>query len=208
MGKARSAGISGLAVALAAAGGLLLWTGIANRPVINALQDVLQGKPPGTSGSPTGPALSEVSTALDEGVKRGAFRQTPGKIAKRAASGDAIDVFVNTALAQKGKPYVWGAAGPNAFDCSGLVTFALKRAGLDDTRRVTAQYLVWDGAFTVDRNQCRRGDLVCWSGHIGIALGIDRMVHAPSAGRPVQESRIWGNPPPVIRRIKDQGEGE
>lgn len=199
MARARTAGISGLAVALAAAGGLLLWTGIVNRPIRDSMQDLLQGKPPGTSGTPTGPALSDIRTGLDESVKRAA--STPDS-SRFDSPSDAIDKFVATAMAQRGKPYVWGAAGPNAFDCSGLVTFALKAAGLDDQRRVTAQYLIWDGATTIPREQCARGDLVCWTGHIGIALSVNRMVHAPSAGRPVQEGRIWGTPPPIIRRIR------
>jgi cell wall-associated NlpC family hydrolase len=198
---ARSVGISGLAVGIVAAGGLLLWTGVVNRPVRDALRDVLQGRQPGTSGTPTGPALADVITPLDQIARMMPAAGGAGQPGTPASSA-AVEKFVTVALAQLGKPYRWATAGPATFDCSGLVTFALKAAGLDDQRRITTGYLVWAGAVTVPRQQCRRGDLVCWTGHIGIGLSVDRMVHAPGTGRPVQEGRIWSNPPPVIRRLK------
>jgi cell wall-associated NlpC family hydrolase len=193
--------VSGTAVGIMAAGGLLLWTGITNRGIADGLRDILQGRPPGTSGTPTGPALQDITTDIDRRVRAAAGADT-GAGAGAPASGPQLEQFVATARAQLGKPYVWAAAGPNAFDCSGLVTFCLKAAGLDDQRRVTAQYLVWTGAFNIARSQCAVGDLVCWTGHIGIAVSNSRMIHAPSAGRPVQEGNIWSQPPPVIRRIR------
>lgn len=199
---ASRAGISGVAVGMATAGGLLLWTGIINRPVVAALQDILQGRNPGTTGEPTGPALADVRTSLDDAAASGALQSGGPQPAGPAAGTGAIQTFVETARAQLGKPYVWGAAGPNSFDCSGLVTYCLKAAGLDNQRRVTGQYLVWTGAMTVPTSSCRYGDLVCWAGHIGIAISGTRMIHAPSAGRPVQEGNIWYTPPPVIRRIR------
>lgn len=195
-------GISGLAVAMAAAGGLLLWTGITNRPIQSALQDLVAGRPPGTTGDPTGPSLADVQTELDQVVGRSREFEL-GDPANRPAPTGALNTFMATIRAQIGKPYVWGAAGPNAFDCSGLVTYALKAAGLDDRRRVTAQYLIWGGAYDVPRSDTREADLVCWSGHIGVAINQGQMIHAPSAGRPVQIGRIWDTPSPKIRRIKD-----
>jgi peptidoglycan DL-endopeptidase CwlO len=195
-------GISGAAVGIMAAGGMLLWTGITNVGVRDGLRDLLQGRAPGTTGTPTGPALREVippisriGRAIGGDAGAGADPGTP-------ATSSQVNAFVSEARAQLGKPYVWGAAGPNAFDCSGLVTWCLRRAGLDDQRRVTAQYLVWTGAFTIPRANCAIGDLVCWTGHIGIAISNTRMIHAPSAGRPVQEGTIWSTPPPTIRRLR------
>jgi cell wall-associated NlpC family hydrolase len=199
-------GISGVAVALTAAGGILLWTGLVNRPVREALQDLLQGKTPGTSGAPTGPALADIQTGLDSAIARQGSGASGGAgVGKTPAPDAQISRFVSEALAQLGKPYRWGAAGPNAFDCSGLVTWCLKVAGLDNQRRITTGYLIWSGAFDVARDQCFRGDLVCWTGHMGIALSRDEMVHAPGTGRPVQRGRIWSNPPPKIRRIRAGG---
>src|SRR5436309_13571890 len=50
--------------------------------------------------------------------------------APAAAPNQAAQTAVNTALAQVGKPYVWGGAGPNSFDCSGLVQYSYKAAGV------------------------------------------------------------------------------
>jgi cell wall-associated NlpC family hydrolase len=200
--------VSGLAAGVAAAGGILLWTGVANVSVADGLRDLLQGRPPGTTGTPTGPALHEIRTALDsgagaaiggavaEGARAGAEHLDPG------AGGPALARFVSIVRAQLGKPYQWGAAGPDRFDCSGLISYALIGAGLDTRRRVTGEFLVWNGAVTIGRDRCALGDLVCWTGHMGMAISRDRMIHAPSAGRPVQEGNIWNHPPPTIRRIR------
>src|SRR3712207_4455284 len=56
--------------------------------------------------------------------------------APAAASNASAQKAVDTALAQLGDPYVWAAAGPNAFDCSGLTQFAYKAAGISDRKSV------------------------------------------------------------------------
>ena len=98
------------------------------------------------------------------------------------------------AAAQKGDPYRYGAAGPNAFDCSGLVYYTyrtvLKR---NIPRTANAQRLA---TTRIAKSSIRPGDLVFFmrSGrayHVGIYAGYGRIWHAPRPGQRVQLSRIW-----------------
>jgi hypothetical protein len=89
------------------------------------------------------------------------------------------ETAVQYALAQVGKPYVWGTAGPNTFDCSGLLYAAYRHAGFRISRTTYTQ--IGDGT-PVAANQMRRGDL--WftdPGHVAIYLGDGRFVEAPNA---------------------------
>jgi cell wall-associated NlpC family hydrolase len=101
------------------------------------------------------------------------------------ASG-AARVAVNTALAQVGKPYVWGAAGPNSFDCSGLMQYAWSSAGVALPHSSSAQ----SGMGTpVSRSQLQPGDLVFFYSpvsHVGMYIGNGQMVQAATSGEPVQ----------------------
>lgn len=83
--------------------------------------------------------------------------------------------WVDTALQQVGKPYVWAAAGPNAFDCSGLVQWVYKQNGVSVPRVAAAQGRAGQ---PVSWSEAKRGDLIWTSGHIGIYLGDGMMVHA------------------------------
>jgi cell wall-associated NlpC family hydrolase len=100
---------------------------------------------------------------------------------------------VAAAKAQKGKPYGLGSAGPRAFDCSGLVRFSYRRAGVRLPRTAAQQYR---SARKVSRRAARPGDLVFWlSGgnvyHVGIYAGGNRVWHAPKPGDRVELAKIW-----------------
>lgn len=103
------------------------------------------------------------------------------------------------ARAQLGKPYKWGATGPNAFDCSGLVFKAFASAGVQLPgwpRPTTATMLagIASGKLTrVSRENLAVGDLVFPdAGHVQIYSGNGRVVEAPSAGKNVREVAMWG----------------
>lgn len=104
-------------------------------------------------------------------------------------SGTASETAIAYAMAQLGKPYVWGATGPNAFDCSGLVQAAFRSAGIQLPR--TTKTIISRGT-PVSRSAMQRGDLI-WtsSGHIGIYLGGNKMIHAPTSGDVVKISTVW-----------------
>ena len=90
------------------------------------------------------------------------------------------------ALAQRGDPYRWGAAGPDAFDCSGLTLFAMRAAGksLPHSSRMQSTMGRW-----VPKANLRPGDLVFFYspvGHVAIYIGNGRIVYASTSGQPVK----------------------
>ncbi len=112
----------------------------------------------------------------------------------------AARTAIRTACAQVGDPYVWGATGPNAFDCSGLTQFAYRAAGISLTHFTGAQ---WNEGRAIPRSEARPGDLVFFFSdlhHVGLYLGKDMMVHAPRAGKPVQVASINHMPIAGFRR--------
>ena len=88
--------------------------------------------------------------------------------------------------------YRYGGAGPDGFDCSGLVQYAYRRAGLA-VPRTTGQ--LWAAAEQVPRSDLQAGDLLFFSiegkmSHVGLYLGQDRFVHAPQSGRSVSVASL------------------
>ncbi|MGW2949638.1 NlpC/P60 family protein [Streptomyces eurythermus] len=102
------------------------------------------------------------------------------------APGGRAAMAVAYAYGKLGSPYVWGATGPNAFDCSGLVQAAYRAAGLSLPRTSYAQI---DAGRRVSRSELRPGDLVFFYpgiSHVGIYVGGGRMIHAPNPSAPVR----------------------
>ncbi|MCS0600139.1 NlpC/P60 family protein [Streptomyces sp. LP11] len=124
---------------------------------------------------------------------------SPAAHASRSAAGarqtlDASTVAPNSraaaavsyAYAKLGSPYVWGATGPDAFDCSGLVQAAYRSAGVSLPRTTYAQINV---GRRVARSALQPGDLVFfYSGisHVGLYVGHGQMIHAPNPSAPVR----------------------
>ncbi|MGI5845513.1 MAG: C40 family peptidase [Candidatus Xenobium sp.] len=71
-----------------------------------------------------------------------------------------VQNFINIACAQQGKPYVFGAEGPNAFDCSGLVAYSLQKAGINVGRTTARGYQAMFKNSAVSRDQLQPGDLI------------------------------------------------
>lgn len=95
---------------------------------------------------------------------------------------------MRAALSKLGRPYVWGATGPNQFDCSGLVQWAYHQAGIPLHRTTYDQ--IHDG-IAVPRSQIQPGDLVFpHTGHVQMAIGNGMVVEAPHAGANVRISRL------------------
>lgn len=96
---------------------------------------------------------------------------------------------VNIALQQVGKPYVFGAEGPNAFDCSGLVQWSFKQIGKNLPRTADQQFHI---GTPVSKNQLQPGDLVFFANtyklgisHVGIYIGGGKFVHAANSRKGV-----------------------
>lgn len=84
-----------------------------------------------------------------------------------------------------GVPYRWGGASPAGFDCSGLVMFVYGRLGVELPHNAAALY---DVGREVAISDLQPGDLVFFDGlgHVGLALGGGRYIHAPQSGRSVE----------------------
>ena len=98
---------------------------------------------------------------------------------------------LRAALTQRGKPYVWGAAGPDSYDCSGLVMWAFAQEGISLPHYTGSQ---WNSGMHVSRNDLQPGDLVFFFpdiSHVGIYLGNGLMVDAPSTGQVVQVQPVF-----------------
>lgn len=122
----------------------------------------------------------------------------PGDIAPPAAP-EATTV-IQAALSRIGSPYSWGAAGPSAFDCSGLVMWSFQQAGISLPH--SSQALAAGGQ-PVSRDQMQPGDLVTYysdASHVGIYIGDGMMVHASTYGTPVRVAPVDNAPIHNIRR--------
>ncbi|MGK5737622.1 NlpC/P60 family protein [Micromonospora sp. URMC 103] len=108
--------------------------------------------------------------------------------------GGAAGVAVKFACAQIGKPYVWGAEGPNSYDCSGLMLAAWKKAGVSLPHNAAQQSRVTKD---VSRGELRPGDLVFYYSdihHVGMYVGGGWVVHASQAGQPVKMKKVDDGP--------------
>ncbi|WP_327353991.1 C40 family peptidase [Streptomyces sp. NBC_01304] len=119
-----------------------------------------------------------------DGGEARASRSTPRGAAKapNARAAQAVS-FAYGAL---GSPYVWGASGPSAFDCSGLTQAAYRSAGVALPRTTYTQI---NAGQRVSRSELAPGDLVFfYSGisHVGIYVGNGQMIHAPNPSAPVR----------------------
>lgn len=124
---------------------------------------------------------------------RYAGRRGPGAVPGRRAT-----LAVRAALSRLGCPYVWGATGPDRFDCSGLVKWAYAQAGVPLPRTTYEQIT---GGVAVPRSQVRPGDLVFpHPGHVQLAIGGGLVVEAPYAGAAVRISPLAGEV--AIRRVR------
>ena len=114
--------------------------------------------------------------------------------AATAAVSSAAQTAVNTALAQVGDRYVYGATGPNSFDCSGLTGFAYKAAGISIPRTSKAQ----SGFGTpVSKANLQPGDLVFFYSpvsHVAMYIGNGQIVHALNSSKPVQVMKLDSMP--------------
>jgi murein DD-endopeptidase len=116
-------------------------------------------------------------------------RPTGPEVSEKAA-----DHAATHAIKMLGKPYRYGGATPSAgFDCSGLVQFSFRQAGVAVPHNTERQRLA---SRPVRRADLRRGDLLFFdqegkkNSHVGIYLGAGKFVHAPSSGKEVRSDRL------------------
>ena len=116
-------------------------------------------------------------------------------VVNQPSSTNKAQAVVDLATKQLGKPYVWGAEGPNSFDCSGLVYYVYKNAaGKTLPRTAAAQY---GTGVAVSKSSLQPGDLIFSSTdgsgrvtHVAIYVGNGQMIHAPRTGKNVEKVSI------------------
>ncbi len=136
------------------------------------------------TGAAAGPAPAPQAAAGPAPAPQAVAAGAPA--APAAGGSGAAQAAVQTALAQVGDPYVWGAGGPNAFDCSGLTQYAYAAAGisLPHSSRLQSQM-----GTAVSRSQLQPGDLIFYYSpvsHVSMYVGNGQMVHASTSGVPVK----------------------
>ena len=111
-----------------------------------------------------------------------------------ASSTSSVQAVLNLAYSKIGCPYVWGAEGPNSFDCSGFTSYVFRNAvGVSIPRTSSAQS---GYGKTVSKANLQPGDLVFFNtsgsgvSHVGIYVGGGNMIHSPSTGKTVRVTSI------------------
>ena len=134
-------------------------------------------KPAQQQAKPTQQASSQAATT-----------QTAKPQASTQSNSSTAQTVVSAAQSQIGKPYVWGATGPNAYDCSGLVQYAYSQAG-KNVGRTTYQQAGAGQHISV--SQAQAGDILMWGDyHDAIYVGNNQYVHAPQPGQNVTQASI------------------
>lgn len=194
-------GVSGPGLAMAAAGVVLIWSGIQNRTLVESLRALALGKPI-TPGAQTQTPVA--GGAAGNGGLGAAVGTAAGAV--RGAS------IVATAASLKGRPYVFGGGHrtlcSNALDCSGYVSCVLHRVGLLRGGPLTTEgFARWGVGVAFAQRQ--PGDLVIWrggpgGGHMGIVIDGTRMWHSPCTGCGGVQMGTYGpsrtGRPTIVRR--------
>ncbi|MEU9308917.1 NlpC/P60 family protein [Streptomyces sp. NPDC048256] len=139
-----------------------------------AAQQESGGASAGTGSSSTAPATS-----------------TSGSGSEDPSYATKADKALAFARAQIGKPYVWGATGPDSYDCSGLTQAVWKAAGVTLPRTTYDQV---NAGTSVSLADARPGDLIFFYddvSHVGVYIGNGMMIHAPKPGAYVREESVF-----------------
>jgi len=152
---------------------------------------------PGVTQAQVDAAIANIAPGIAQGVGTGsAAPALPQSVAPIMSLGEQA---FKAAEAKLGAPYVYGAAGPDAFDCSGLVQWAYKQAGLNLPR---TSYDQAAAGTPVSRDNLQVGDVISFYGgsHSGIYAGNGNVIHASTAGQPVKIAPVSSMPFDGARR--------
>lgn len=142
--------------------------------------------PPEETGTQAQVEVSTPAGEVQDGASEPSVEQEIPTVSEATRSS-----IVALARAQGGKAYVWGASGPSAFDCSGLVYYVFGQHGINLPRTSGAQGAA---GYQVSYDEALPGDLVVWgSSHVAIYLGDGMIVHASGPGVGVVEGSLYGS---------------
>lgn len=180
-----------LAWLLIGSGVYLEWAAITNRNPLTSLTALMKGKPVPAKGSwhPVPDSPKQVVGQWMPIPGRAEDLGQEGASAGTSSTTDKRQKVVAFAAAQIGDRYVFGAAGPNTWDCSGLTMMAYKEVGVTLPHNAAMQQLRGKKVSSPSV-----GDLVFWgavSGHCGVFVGNGQIIHAPQPGDVVKQQAIW-----------------
>jgi cell wall-associated NlpC family hydrolase len=212
--------LSGKSVAAISVGGLLVWSGIKGWSLLGTVQDVLTGaKPSGTIAHPLDPTIFASKVGDVAGTAAGVLDPggTVGGLAGLGASSIA-----QTALQYQGHAYKYGGApganGNGPWDCSSFVNYVIGvRLGMSipgykpGTYKGTVHgpptgtWAIWPGYASVKRADVVAGDIVVWTGHMGIAISNTQMISALNESAGTKIGQIDGAARGPIVRVGRYG---
>lgn len=154
------------------------------------------------SASSTSASSSTTASSNSLGSSKAASSQAPASAGSSTVSVSGGSIAVNAAK-YLGVPYVYGGTSPAGFDCSGLIYYAAKEAGISLPRTSQAQSTL--GSY-VSVSDLQAGDLVFWGGvgsayHVGVYIGNGQYIHAPEPGQNVTVQSVAYFAPSFGRRL-------
>lgn len=129
-----------------------------------------------TSQNVSRSSVGNASSASQSGTYSATEPIAP-KVDLKLGNDGAESSISRTAAAQVGKPYIWGATGPSAFDCSGFIYWVNAQHGKSVPRTSGGQ---WGAATPISGSELRAGDILWKPGHIAMYIGNGKVVHASS----------------------------
>lgn len=175
------------------------WT-VEAAPEVQAVAPVVEAAPVVEEAAPVqeaAPAQDATADVQAETETQATPAQAPAAPVQEAApapaapSSAANSSVVAIAMQYVGSPYVWGASGPTAFDCSGFTSYVYNQVGISLPRTSGAQA---GAGYQVSAAEAQPGDLVVWPGHIGIYTGDGMVIDAGNESTGVVHRAIWGSP--------------